>query len=79
MLQANLSDKKIFYPIDESWVLKDITQDSFYRTQRMRIIILITQDSVRVFIVDTFVKPDTSDGPVGVRLVYRFHWYLFFL
>lgn len=39
----------------------------------MRIIILITQDSVRVFIVDTFVKPDTSDCPVGLRVVYRFH------
>ena len=55
-----------------------MTQDSFYRTQRMRIIILITQDGVRVFIVDTFVKPDASDGPVGVRLVYSFHWYTFF-
>lgn len=52
-----------------------MTQDSFYRTQRMRIIhvILITQDGVRAFIVDAFVKPDTSDGPVGVRLVYSFH------
>ena len=74
MLQANLSNKISFLAclFSYSWDLghTGIKQDLFYRTQRMRITSLVTQDGVLELVVNylSFIRQFVVSAAVVVDL-----------
>ena len=74
MLQANLSNKIYFLAclFSYSWDLghTGIKQDLFYRTQRMRITSLVTQDGVLELVVNylSFIRQSVVSAAVVVDL-----------